>query len=109
MSSNPITAFFELSCQQKNKQKPSNTTTDTDSEVDLSGLIEQLFSRSVFGPPHLILHGLVDLVHQPREGPTVDGFCQGVSRIDRVVYRKWAEHLHSGTEQHITYFHACVK
>lgn len=44
-------------------------------------------------PPHLVLHGGVDLIDQPGERVSVDGFSQSVSGIEGVVDRERAEDL----------------
>lgn len=42
---------------------------------------------------HLILHWLIDLVDQPGESLSIDGFGQCVPDVDSMVNRKGAENL----------------
>lgn len=53
----------------------------------------ELGDLSPTGPPHLVLHGSVDLIDQPGEGVPVDGFSQSISGIEGVVNRERAEDL----------------
>lgn len=47
--------------------------------------------------PHLVLHGRVDLIDQPGEGVSVDGFSQSISGVKGMVDRERAENLRGGS------------